>query len=146
MSRVQVLLAEDNPGDVFLISEALRAHDLEFDLHVLSDGAQALQYLDRMGALDATYPDIFLLDLNIPKGDGHEILQSFRSHPKGRTTPVVVVTSSGDPRDLARAEQLGATSYFRKPSDLDEFLKLGALVASLIAGNRAVDGSPSPTR
>lgn len=136
MKPLQVLLAEDNPGDVFLVREALREHQLEYKLKVITDAAEAERYLEMVGhALDAPCPDIFLLDLNLPKGDGHEILTSFRAHPLCSNVPVVVVTSSDAPADRTRAQLSGATEYFRKPSDLTEFLRLGAVVSRLVNGN-----------
>jgi CheY-like chemotaxis protein len=125
-------LAEDNPGDVQLVQEALREHHLEFDLVVCSDGARALSYLENVASDAGVHcPDVFLLDLNLPKASGHQILEKFRTQFKCSDTPVIVVTSSDAPRDRERAAQLGAAHYFRKPTDFEEFMKLGAVIKSL---------------
>ncbi len=134
MKPIKVLLAEDNAGDVYLVEEAFRTHRLPYELHVVKNGKEAGDYLNRMGTVpDVPCPDVFLVDLNLPQGDGHELLTTFRSHPQCRFSPVVIITSSDAPNDRARAQQMGASAYFRKPSDLDEFMELGALVARLLA-------------
>jgi CheY-like chemotaxis protein len=134
MKRLDILLAEDNLGDVFLVQEALHAHHIEHFLRVIRDGEEAMHYLGRMGsASDAPCPDVFLVDLNLPGVDGYEILEQFRSHPRCRSVPVVIITSSDAPLDRAKARQLGVNAYFRKPSDLTEFLKLGAIVVEIMA-------------
>jgi CheY-like chemotaxis protein len=133
MKPVQVLLAEDNEGDVFLVHEALRAHGLQYQMDVVKDGSEVDSYLQRLSeAPESLCPNIFLLDLNLPKTDGYDILNKFRSHPQCADVPVLVVTSSDAPKDRHRAELLGATGYFRKPSDLSEFLELGAVVSRLV--------------
>ena len=133
MARLKILVAEDNRGDVFLMREALLAHGIEHDLFVLQDGAEALAYMDRMGkSPDAPCPDVFLLDLNLPKVEGHQLLTRFRGHPLCQDTPVIVVTSSDAPRDRERAALLGAARYFRKPSDIDEFMQLGAVIKEVV--------------
>jgi CheY-like chemotaxis protein len=133
MNRLQILLAEDNAGDVFLIREALRAQRLDYELWILKDGTEALLYLDKIGTSPGVpCPDVFLVDLNLPSGDGHNLIETFRSHPQCALIPVVVVTSSDAPRDRERARELGANAYFRKPSDLAAFLQLGRIVANLV--------------
>lgn len=135
---LNVLLAEDNQGDVLLVREALKEHSIDHQLYVVQDGAQALEFLDRMGVDSATpCPDVFLLDLNLPKADGHEVMNKLRAHPKCPVIPVIVVTSSDAPRDRDRAAKLGATEYFRKPSEIDEFLRLGAVVLDVVKTNAA---------
>jgi CheY-like chemotaxis protein len=136
MKAIHVLLAEDNEGDVFLVQEALRFHKLEFQLHVARDGLAATRYIERLGHTpDAPCPDVFLLDLNLPKADGHDILNSLRAHPTCSKVPVIVVTSSDAPNDRRRAELLGASHYFRKPSDLTRFMALGALIREVVNEN-----------
>lgn len=123
---LHILLAEDNFGDVLLVRQALTEHRIHHELHVVKDGDEALQFLDRMGETgEPPCPDVLLLDLNLPKVDGPQVLQAFRKHPACAKTPVVVVTSSDAPADRKRAAALGATAYFRKPYDLSEFMKLG---------------------
>jgi CheY-like chemotaxis protein len=133
----QVLLAEDNQGDVFLVREALRVHGIPFEMHVASDGPEVESYIESLGRKgdDPLCPDVFLLDLNLPKVDGHEILREFRQHPVCSEVPVVVITSSDSPKDRERARLLGATVYFRKPSDLAEYMTLGSVVRELLGAN-----------
>jgi CheY-like chemotaxis protein len=133
MNSLQVLLAEDNAGDVFLIREALRAQRLDYELRILKDGTEAARYLKTIGTSPGVpCPDVFLVDLNLPSGDGHNLIETFRRHPQCALVPVVVVTSSDAPRDRVRAQELGANAYFRKPSDLTAFLQLGRIVANLV--------------
>lgn len=133
--RIHIFLAEDNPGDVELVREALREHHLDYHLFLASDGAQVRQYLERLGtAPDLPCPDILLLDLNLPQAHGFELFQMFRAHPLCGNTPVVIVTSSSAPKDRERAAALGAARYFCKPSELDEFLQLGSMIRELTSG------------
>lgn len=135
---VQILLAEDNHGDVLLVREALREHHVEHELRVVKDGLQAERYIQRIGeASDAPCPDVLLLDLNLPHRDGHELLQLFRAHPLCGTTPVIIITSSDAERDRKKAAEGGATRYFQKPSDIDEFIQLGAIVREVIGEKAA---------
>ncbi len=135
MKTIHVLVAEDNAGDVFLFREALRFHHFEFQLHVATDGLAAIRYIEGLGHTpEALCPDVFLLDLNLPKVDGHDVLNTLRAHPKCSSVPVIVVTSSDAPKDRRRAELLGATHFFRKPSDLTGFMALGAVIRQAIGG------------
>lgn len=133
----QILLAEDNPGDVFLVQQALEEHEIEHELQVAKDGAEALDLLARMGKPgQPPCPDLLLLDLNLPKVDGPQVLTEFRKHPQCAQTPVIIVSSSDALRDLARLTALGVSNYFRKPTDLVAFLQLGAVVRAVIEGIR----------
>jgi CheY-like chemotaxis protein len=130
---LNVLLVEDNPPDVFLVRQALREHGLEFALHEISDAEEALAYIDRMGdEVQTPCPDVVLLDLNIPKGDGLELLEAVRNSLKCPKVPIIVISSSAAPQDHSRVTQGGATRYFRKPIELDQFLKLGSLVTEVL--------------
>ena len=124
---LQILVAEDNSGDVFLIREALSKHNVEHELHVVRDGEEALRFIEGIGN-GQPCPDVFLLDLNLPRVEGDEVLQRFRQHPQCAQTPVIVVTSSDAPKDHERVSRIGITSYFRKPTDLEDFMKLGEVV------------------
>jgi CheY-like chemotaxis protein len=140
MRPVDVLLAEDNPGDVLLIDEALRLYVRNYTLKVVSNGEDASRVLNGIATdSNGRCPDIFLLDLNLPRASGFELLQLFRA-VCGSEIPVVVITSSQAPSDMVRASQLGATRYFRKPSELDEYLHLGVVVDELVAGRTSCDG------
>jgi CheY-like chemotaxis protein len=131
---LHILLAEDNLGDVFLVRQALTEHRILHELHVVKDGEEALEFLDRMGDAGAPpCPDVLLLDLNLPKVDGPQVLEAFRNHPACAETPVVVVTSSDAPADRKRVSDLGATAYFRKPYDLSEFMRLGTVVKEVVS-------------
>ena len=124
--KLNVLLAEDNKGDVFLVHEALRAHGLEDEMHVATDGSAVESYLQLLGKTpDAPCPDVFLLDLNLPESNGYDILDRFRFYPECANVPVIIISSSDAPKDRQRAELLSATTYFRKPSDLTRSSCLG---------------------
>jgi CheY-like chemotaxis protein len=133
MRVLHILLAEDNRGDVLLVREALQYHHIEHELHIVSDGAQAITFVSRMGkSEESPCPDVILLDLNLPKADGAQILGEFRKHPECVTTPVIVVTSSGADRDRQRMAALGIKHYFQKPADFDGFMRLGAVVREAV--------------
>jgi two-component system, chemotaxis family, response regulator Rcp1 len=120
---IEVLLVEDNPGDVRLTKEALKEGKVSNRLHVAPDGVEALAFLRREGAYaDAVRPDLILLDLNLPKKDGREVLQEVKSDPNLRNIPVVVLTSSQAEQDILRAYDLHANCYVSKPVDLDQFI------------------------
>jgi CheY-like chemotaxis protein len=121
---MNVLLVEDNPADAGLVQEAFKDRRLRCDLHVAEDGAIALQFLHRVGQyIDAPRPDLVLLDLNLPKKDGREVLQEIKDDAELRNIPVIVLTSSDDEGDVHRAYGLHANCYLTKPVDLDEFLQ-----------------------
>ena len=125
---VRILLAEDNPADVYLIQEALREHNVDHQLSLAQDGEQVLKLL-----LDVeTRPDLLLMDLNMPKRTGGEVLERLRKEPGCAALPVIVLTSSDSPMDRAEALRLGATLFLRKPSGLDEFLAIGASIKTLL--------------
>jgi chemotaxis family two-component system response regulator Rcp1 len=120
---IEVLLVEDNPGDVRLTREALKEGKVINHLSVAKDGEEALAFLRREGAFaDAPRPDVILLDLNLPRRDGREVLQAIKADPSLRTIPVVILTSSEAERDIARAYELNANCYITKPVDLDQFI------------------------
>jgi two-component system, chemotaxis family, response regulator Rcp1 len=144
----EVLLADDNPSDVYLIREALREHGVDCVLRVVSDGKEALGVIsgetenDDAGNISLTGPlygglSLIILDLNLPRHDGIEILQKLRESAWLDHVPVVVLTSSDSPRDRVLANQLGATKYLRKPSSLEEFLSLGAVFKDLLGQTEA---------
>jgi two-component system, chemotaxis family, response regulator Rcp1 len=129
----EILLAEDNPADVYLIREALREHSVEFTLHLAEDGKEVLSFLSgESTTLPPSVPNLIILDLNLPRHDGIEILQQVRATARLSRVPVVVLTSSDSPRDRLIATELGATRYFRKPSSLEQFLELGGVFKDLL--------------
>jgi chemotaxis family two-component system response regulator Rcp1 len=131
--RLQILLGEDNLGDVLLVRRALNEHRVEYELHTMRDGSEAALFMEGVqegGGLPC--PDLFLLDLNLPKLDGCELLVLLRAHPLCGDKPVIIISSSGAESDRRRATNAGATQYYQKPSDLKEFMKLGALVREVV--------------
>lgn len=120
---VEVLLVEDNPGDVRLTREALKEGKVRNNLSVVSDGVEALAFLRREGRYaGAPRPDVILLDLNLPRKDGREVLQEVKADPALRSIPVVILTTSDAERDIAQAYALHANCYIKKPVDLDQFI------------------------
>lgn len=119
------LLVEDNPGDVRLTQEALRSHKVQNNLHVVSDGEEAMAFLRKEGKYaNAPRPDIILLDLNLPRKDGREVLADIKSDPSLKTIPVVVITSSEAEQDVIKSYNLNANCYVTKPVNLDQFIKV----------------------
>jgi CheY-like chemotaxis protein len=122
---VEILLVEDNPGDVRLAEEALIDARMANNLRVVSDGVAALAYLRREGPYEnAPRPDLVLLDLNLPKKDGREVLGEIKEDPDLRTIPVVVLTTSDAEVDVVRSYELHANAYVRKPVDFDAFIEV----------------------
>jgi two-component system, chemotaxis family, response regulator Rcp1 len=120
---IRILLVEDNPGDARLTQEALDEGKLINDLQVVTDGVEALACLRREGRyVDQELPDLILLDLNLPKKDGREVLEEIKKDPVLRRIPVVVLTTSKAERDILRTYDLHANCYIIKPVDLDQFL------------------------
>jgi chemotaxis family two-component system response regulator Rcp1 len=120
---VEVLLVEDNPADVRLTREALKEGKVRNNLHVASDGVEALDFLYRRGThAGAPRPDIILLDLNLPRKNGREVLSEVKQDEVLRQIPVVVLTTSEDEEDILRSYQLHANCYVTKPVGLDQFL------------------------
>jgi len=123
--QVEFLLAEDNPGDVRLTKEALRESKIRNNLNVVPDGVEAMAFLRREGKYaDAPTPDVVLLDLNLPKKDGREVLAEIKSDPLLKRIPVVIITSSEAEQDILRTYDLHANCYVTKPVDLDQFIKV----------------------
>ncbi len=142
--RLRILLIEDNLADVMLIKEALSEHEIPADLEVLTDGEAAYNYWSHFADSSATaYPDLVLLDLNLPKRNGLEILQRMRELPSCEAMQVVVISSSINPKDIQQATVLGVDQYFRKPSHFEEFLELGRIIKELQNGQEKTSGSGS---
>ncbi len=131
-----ILLAEDNPADTQLVREALEDRKVVCDLHVVPDGEQAVEFIERIdrdAALNC--PRLLLLDLHLPKVDGEEILRRLRASERCGQTAVVIMTSSDFPRDREKGMHYAALHYFRKPNTLKEFLTLGDVVRDIIDRN-----------
>ena len=121
---IEVLLVEDDPGDVQLTKEAFEEHKVRNRLTVVSDGVDALAYLRRDPSVypDAVRPDLILLDLNLPRRDGREVLQEIKADEELRRIPVVVLTTSQADEDIVRSYNLHANAYVTKPVDFDRFI------------------------
>ena len=123
MAAIEILLVEDNPGDVRLTQEAFKESKLTNRLHVVRDGEEALAFLRREGPYaHAARPDLILLDLNLPKRDGREVLAVIKADGALKRIPVVVLTTSKAEQDILRAYELHANCYITKPMDLDQFI------------------------
>ncbi len=129
MRPVRVLLVEDNESDIYLIRRALSEADFPHVLTVLSDGAEARAFLEREGVTtEDPLPEIVLLDMNLPRVNGSALVELFRDRPALQNIPVVLLSSSQAPQDLARADELRRGIYFVKPSDLESFMDIGRRV------------------
>jgi CheY-like chemotaxis protein len=122
---VDILLVEDNPGDILLTTEMLKEAKISNVVHVVKDGAEALEYLRKRGAFEsAPTPDLVLLDLKLPKLNGHEVLAAMKEDGKLKCIPVVILTSSDADEDVFRAYSHHANCYVTKPVGLDQFSKI----------------------
>jgi len=120
LEPINVLLIEDNPGDIRLIQESLKENKFFAELTVISDGEEAINYLNK----NDDYPDIILLDLNLPKKDGREILIEIKNNETLKSIPVVVLTSSSAEEDISKSYQNYANCFISKPVDLDNFIRV----------------------
>jgi chemotaxis family two-component system response regulator Rcp1 len=125
--KTRILLAEDNDGDVFLVRRALEKRGIAHELVVAHNGEQALDWLESTETRELA-PELILLDLNLPRIDGAQLLSHIRKSDRFARTPVIVLTSSDSPKDRQMALELGANLYFRKPTDLKSFMDLGRIV------------------
>ena len=125
MKSIEILLVEDNQADVRLIQETLKEEKLHTDLSVVNDGVEALAFLRREGRYEnAVRPDLVLLDLNLPRKDGREVLEEIKKDPDLKTIPVVVLTISEAEKDIMISYNLHANCYIVKPLDLNQFSKV----------------------
>jgi CheY-like chemotaxis protein len=123
IAAIEVLLVEDDPGDVLMTREAFEEHGVGNRLTVVPDGAEALAYLRREGSYaDAVRPDLILLDLNLPRRDGREVLSEIKNDPELHQIPVVVLTTSQADEDILRSYKLHANAYVTKPVDFERFI------------------------
>jgi chemotaxis family two-component system response regulator Rcp1 len=128
-----IFLAEDNPADVGLLQVALEEHNVNCDLFVAADGERAVAFIDELDFGSAGCPALAILDLNLPKRTGREVLLRMRESPVWDSIPVVILTSSDSERDRAETAKLGASKYIKKPSNLEAFLRIGDEVKQLLA-------------
>jgi CheY-like chemotaxis protein len=122
---IEILLVEDNPGDVRLTKEALKDAKVRNNLHVAMDGVEALAFLRKQGKYSAAVrPDLILLDLNLPRKNGREVLEEIKQDPALQHIPIVILTTSQAEQDVLESYRLRANAYVTKPVDLDQFLKV----------------------
>jgi two-component system, chemotaxis family, response regulator Rcp1 len=122
---IEILIVEDNPGDVELIKEALEEAKLRNVLHIVNDGVEAMKFLRAEDDYaDAPCPDLILLDLNLPKKGGREVLEEIKKDPNLRLIPVVVLTSSKEEEDICRSYEMHANCYVTKPVDFEQFMNV----------------------
>jgi CheY-like chemotaxis protein len=120
---VEILLVEDDPGDTLMITEALEHNKVRNRVHCVTDGVEALAFMRQQGKhADAPRPDLVLLDLNLPRKDGREVLAEVKDDPDLRTIPIVVLTTSKAEEDILRSYQLHANAYVTKPVDFARFI------------------------
>jgi len=126
VKEIEILLVEDNPQDVELTLRALKKHNLANRVHVIKDGAEALDYIFASGAYEGrdigNTPKVILLDLKLPKVDGLEVLREVKADERTKTIPVVVLTSSREEKDMVESYKLGVNSYIVKPVDFKKFI------------------------
>ncbi len=124
MEPLQILLVDDSPGDVALVEEAFREWRISNKLKVAEDGEQALQFLRKEGRFqDEKRPDLILLDLNLPRKNGREVLEAVKADANLRSIPVIILTTSDAEQDVLKAYNLHANCYLTKPIDMDEFIE-----------------------
>jgi DNA-binding response OmpR family regulator len=132
-SPFQIVLVEDAELDVFLIRQALEQAGLTFELHLLRDGEKALEFISKIDSDEtAPLPSLIILDLNLPRVNGSQVLQRVRESSRWARIPVLVLTSSDSPKDRGVVAQFSATPYLRKSSRLDEFMSLGRVIRDLL--------------
>jgi CheY-like chemotaxis protein len=128
-----ILIVDDNPTDVFLVREAIAAQGIDSSTTVIEDGEDAMKFIEGVEAeASAERPSLILLDINLPRIDGLQVLERVRRSKRCADTPVIVMTSSAAEADRTVASALRADVYFQKPSDYDAFLELGSLIRKLL--------------
>jgi chemotaxis family two-component system response regulator Rcp1 len=127
--RRRLLVVEDNPTDALLLRRALTEHGVDYEMVVVGDGEEAIEYLEKC---KGAKPELIIVDLNLPKEDGIEVLKVYRGSPSFIETQMVILTSSDSPSERQRAEIIGVDAYLRKPIELDAFLALGGTLKKLL--------------
>jgi two-component system, chemotaxis family, response regulator Rcp1 len=137
-SPKRIVLMEDNPSDVFLLRRALDQHQVKYTLELVRDGEEALELLNGIAGGSAPMPDLIVLDLNLPRHDGIEVLSHCRSLSRLQSVIVMILTSSDSPGEKTRAEELSVADFIRKPILLDDFMALGGRIRELLERQSAV--------
>lgn len=125
--KVSVVLVEDNPADALLVRKACEAHEIEGEIVILPDGEVAIEFIGLVDAGTVRCPDLVIIDLNLPKRPGREVLERMRQSEVCKEVPVIILSSSDARTDMGDAERFGASRYLRKPSRLEQYLELGAI-------------------
>ncbi|SIS95147.1 response regulator [Belliella pelovolcani] len=124
MKNVHILLVEDNEGDILLTLEALEEAKMKNTISVVKDGERAIQYVEKIGEYeDALPPDLIILDVNLPKLNGHEVLQYFKNSEAYKHIPIIMLTTSSSPKDINESYKNHVNCYITKPIDVDDFIK-----------------------
>ena len=131
---MQIVLVEDNEGDVFLVRRALNRTAVPYELRLARNGEDALRIVEENG--EGQCPDVFILDLNLPRFSGGEVLARTRANRAFDATPVIILTSSDSSQDRVRSLELGADRYFCKPTDLNAFMSLGPIIQEIVVEGR----------
>lgn len=131
--HARILLVEDNPADVFLVREALAWNDIKSQLFVIRDGDEAIRLVQEIENTQSPCPDLVVLDVNLPRKSGFDVLRRVRASVKCGVAPVAILTSSEAPTDRAEAARLGASSYIQKPSNLRDFMSIGEKLKAILA-------------
>jgi CheY-like chemotaxis protein len=132
--HARILLVEDNPADVFLVREALAWNGIKSQLFVVGDGDEAIRFLQEIERTASRCPDLVVLDVNLPRKSGFEVLRRVRASVKCGVAPVAILTSSEAPTDRSEAARLGASSYIQKPSNLRDFMSIGEKLKAILTG------------
>ncbi len=130
-----MLLVEDNPADVLLLEMALSEYDISLQLLVVTDGEEAIKYVEDIDRAGKTCPRLFVLDLNLPKKTGLDVLQKIRSSRNCAETPVVILSSQDSSQNRAEAKRLGVTAYLKKALDIHGLLEIGSKLHTLLHPN-----------
>ena len=131
-SERTILVVEDSPTDIFVINEVIQKAGVNLSVRVAKDGQEALLYLAKLSEKAGCCPALVLLDLNLPKISGIEVLERIRGGSRCNQTPVIIVTSSSAEADRAAAQRLGAEGYFQKPNDLDAYMELAQMIRRVL--------------
>jgi CheY-like chemotaxis protein len=138
-ARPAIVLVEDSPADCYLFQEALKAHSVEIDLVVFHDGEDAMSFL-QIAEANGPQPQLFVLDLNLPKVDGFTLLRHLRASTRFARSLVIVLTSSDSPADRTESQRLGATRFLRKAENVTDFLDIGREIKSMLLGPQCPPG------
>ena len=142
-AKLEILLVEDSPDDVVIVSEVLAGTKIKYNLNVPQDGAEALAFLHKEGKYAGSpRPDLILLDLNLPKIDGREVLARIKADDGLKQIPVIVMSSSDQAKDVNRAYELHANCYIEKPSNLSQLIKVGKVIENWLGVIRLPDRKP----